>query len=326
MKIFITGATGFIGNNLLELFRSTEHQLFCLVRKTNPNIKKLSALGVKVFEGDVRDKASVMKGMIGCDWVINLANVYSFWEKDKSVFRTTNVQGTRHVMECALETRVSKVVHVSSVVIFGKPDDIPFNENSQPGPVKFSEYARTKFKGDQIAWELYAKKDLPLVVVYPGAVLGPGDPKASGAYVQGLVEKTLPARVFADTVLTWVHVKDVAEGIVKALEKPNNIGEKYILGNHRLSFREFNKMISEISGVALPLIKMPDFLSLSNAYLFTSISDVIKKPPIWGMSIDQMKTMQVGFSADGSKAERDLGIKYTPIRTALKEQISALKN
>lgn len=326
MKIFITGATGFIGKQVLEQLKKTNHELFCLVRKTSSSIERLRSSGVNVIEGDVRDKSSILQGMKGCDWVINLANIYTFWEPDKSVYKKTNVDGTRNVMECALETKVSKIVHVSSVVTYGKPTKIPFKEDSTPGPEKYSVYAQTKFEGDQIAWDLYKNKGLPLVVIYPGGVLGAGDPKSSGAYVSGLVKKTLPATVFKNSILTWVHVKDVAEGIIKAAEKPDNIGERYIIAKHQISLKDFNKMISEVSGVSLPFISMPDFMALSCAYMLTGISNLIKKPPIWGMSVAQMKTMKVGFQADGSKAEKELGITYTSIKTALEEQIAALRN
>ena len=112
MKIFITGATGFIGKQVLEQLRNTQHDIRCLVRKTNPNIQKLASSGVKVIVGDVLDKPAMFEGMTGCDWVINLANVYSFWEPDKSIFKVTNVDGTRNVMECGLEAKVSKIIHM----------------------------------------------------------------------------------------------------------------------------------------------------------------------------------------------------------------------
>jgi nucleoside-diphosphate-sugar epimerase len=324
MKIFITGATGFIGKQVLEILKASKHESVCLVRKTNPSIEKLKSDGIAVFEGDVRDKSSIMMGMQGCDWVINLANVYAFWVPDKSVFEATNVEGTRNVMECAIETGVSKVIHVSSVVSFGKPSDLPITENSKPGPERFSLYAKTKYKGDQIALDLHHKRNLPLIMIYPVAVIGPGDPKASGEYVSSLVRKKLPTTVFGNSVLTWVYVKDVAVAIIKALEKRNNIGEKYLIGKHQVSLKDINKMISRISGVSLPFIQMPDFLAISSAHLFTAISSITKKPPPWGMSVDQIKTMKEGFLANGVKAEKELGISYTSIEKALEEQIAAL--
>ena len=153
MKTFITGATGFIGTHLVKRLAQTEHKLFCLVRKTS-NLNRLKELGVTLIMGDVTDNDSLLEGMRGCDWVINLANIYSFWEPNKQIYSEVNIDGTRNVMECVLETGVSKVVHISTAGIYGKPAECPFTEESPVGPVRFSEYFRTKYEGDLIAWEL----------------------------------------------------------------------------------------------------------------------------------------------------------------------------
>ena len=108
-------------------------------------------------------------------------------------------------------------------------------------------------------------------------------------------------------------MKDVAQAIVNALEKENNIGEKYLIGNCRLKWKETNKMISETSGVPLPKINLPDIITMMNAYLLTGLANLIKKPPLWDMSVDQMKVMKAGFNVDGTKAEKELGLKYTSI-------------
>jgi len=263
--------------------------------------------------------------MTGCDWVINLANLYSFWEPHKSDYKKINVDGTRNVMECALEAGVSKVIHVSTVTIYGKPKETPFKEDSPVGSIRFSRYSQTKYEGDLIAWELYRNKKLPLVVIYPGAVLGAGDPKASGQYIRDFVRRKLPALVMEDSVLTFVHVADVAECIVRASAKPNNIGEKYIVGKYRLSFSELNQMIAEIANVPPPKFRLPDLLVRGNAYLLTAIANLIKKAPLWGMSVDQINIMRYGFRADGSKAERELGLVYTPIRSAVEEAVASFK-
>lgn len=279
-------------------------------------------MGATPVRGDVTDKDSLPEAMRGREWVINLANIYSFWEPNRRVFTDVNVEGTRNVMECALETGVSKVVHVSTTVVYGRPEDSPFIEESSVGPVRFSEYARTKYGGDVIAWELHEKKGLPLVMVYPGAVLGPDDPKATGQFIRDLMNRRLPAKVFQDSILTFVHVGDVAEAIVRAAEKENNLGEKYFVGKHQLSIGEVGEMVGQISGVPLPKISLPGFLVMVNATLLTWLANR-KKPPLYGMSVDQMRTMKQGLRFDGRKAERELGITYTPIRVALEEAIAS---
>jgi dihydroflavonol-4-reductase len=262
------------------------------------------------------------EGMKGCDWVAHLANVYDFWVPNSQVYRDVNVHGTRNVMECASEAGVSKVVHVSTCVVYGKPADEPYTEESPVGPIRFSEYAQSKYDGDLVAWKLYEESGLPLVMIQPGGVLGPGDTKASGQYVQNLIYGRMPGMVFPDSVLTWVHVRDVAEALARALEKEDNIGEKYLIGKHQLSLQEFGEMVSDISGVPLPKTRLPDSVVRINAALLTWLASLTKKPPMLGLSVDQIRTMKEGFRFDRSKAERELGITYTPIRTALEEAIA----
>jgi dihydroflavonol-4-reductase len=322
MKVFITGGTGFIGTHTVKRLAQTEHELHCLVRKTS-DTQLLRELGATLVTGDVTDRDSLLKGMKGCDWVVNMAALYSFWEPDRGLYRAVNVEGTQNVMECALDTHVSKVVHVSTVVTYGKPADRPFTEDCCAGSDRFSHYAQTKYEGDLVAWELYEKRGLPLVMVYPSGVVGPGDPKATGQYVQNLVHGRMPGRVLQDSIITFVHVRDVAEAIVRALEKEGNIGEKYFVCAEGISMRECDEMISEISGVPLPKLTMPDWMVVANAKLLTGLANLVKKPPMLGMSTDQIRTMKEGFQADGSKATSELGITYTPVRVAFEEAIES---
>lgn len=133
MRTFITGATGFIGSHLTERMSQTEHELYCLVRKTS-KVDRLKKMGATLVTGNVLDRDSLLKGMKGCDWLINLANIYSFWEPHRQIYKEVNIRGTRNVMECALEAGVSKVIHVSTMVIYGKPKNCPFTVESPAGP------------------------------------------------------------------------------------------------------------------------------------------------------------------------------------------------
>ena len=323
MNIFLTGGTGFIGRHTAELLSKTNHKVKLLIRNSSKR-HNINFPNIIFVEGDLSDKNSLIKGMKDCEAVINIAGHYTFWEANPKIYTDVNINGTRNVLESSLETGVKKVIHISTAGVFGKPNEQPFDEKSIPSEIKFSEYFRTKSEGDKIAWEFYEKRNLPLVVLYPVCVIGAGDTKASGRYLKDLINKKLPATIFNDEIFSFVYVKDVAQAIVSALEKENNIGEKYLIGDNRLKWGAINTMISEISGVRLPKIRMPNFLTMLNAYMLTGIANLIKKPPLWGMAIDQMKVMKAGFSVDGSKAERELGIKYTPISFALKEAIESV--
>jgi nucleoside-diphosphate-sugar epimerase len=259
--------------------------------------------------------------MKGCDWVINLANIYTFWEPNKQIYTDVNIEGTRNVMESALENSISKVLHVSTALIYGKPADIPFTEQSKVGRTRFSEYAQTKYEGDLIAWEMFERKKLPLVVVYPGMVVGPGNPKYGAQLVRNLVEQRMPVLGFANKTSFMAYVGDVADVIVRALVKEGNLGEKYLVGQ-QIAMGEFYQMISEISRVPLPKLSLPNSLAMVTAHFMTFMADLTKKQPMWGLAIDGMRTANNDLKGDGSKVERELGISYTSIRVALEEEIA----
>ena len=324
MKVFVTGGTGFIGSHLVERLAQDGHELYCLVRKTS-DVRLLEKVGATLITGDVTDKASMLEGMKGCDWVANLAATYETWVPDRQIYTDVNVDGTRNVMECVLEAGVSKVVHVSTSAIFGRPTDCPFTEQSPVGPVRFCEYAQSKYDGDLIAWDLHDRKGLPLIMIYPAAVLGSRDDKATGQYIQNLMRRRVPVRVFPDTIYTWVHVRDVAETIVRAFEKQGNIGEKYLVGKHQLTYQRLGEMVCDIARVPFPRIRLPDPLVRMCAAFLTWLAKLTRKPPVLGMSVDAIRMLGEDIRFDGSKAERELDISYTPIRTALEDAIGSYK-
>jgi len=321
VRVFVTGGSGFVGKSTVSRLVEGGHEVRCLVRRTS-RTSELEELGCELAYGDVTDKASVLDGMRGCEWVVHLANVYSFWEPDKSTYRKVNVEGTRNVMEAALEAGVSKVVHVSTLVVWGRPTQIPFDEETPIGPVRFTEYARSKYAGDKIVWEFHRERGLPVVVIYPGTVLGAGDPKSTGQYVRDLIERRVPGRIFEDTAWTFVHVKDVAEATVRALEREGNLGEKYLIGKHTLTMGELTRMVCEISGAPLPRRRLPGPVVMAGAMLATKVADLTGRPPFSGMSTDTMRNIKEGGVFDGSKAERELGLAYTPIREAIEEEVA----
>ncbi len=324
MRVFVTGGTGFVGKPTVRRLVESGHEVRCLVRRTS-RTSGLEALGCEFAYGDVTDKASVIEGTRGCDWVVNLANVYSWWEPDKGVYRRVNVEGTRNVMEATLEAGVSKVAHVSTFVVWGKPPQSPFDEQTPVGPERFTEYARSKYEGDLLVWELYRERDLPVVVLYPGTVLGADDPKSTGRLIRDLVEGRLPGRVLEDSAFTWVHVLDVAEAIVRALEKEGNSGEKYLIGKDILTIGELIRMVCEISGVPPPKRRLPTPAIMAGAALMTKVADLSGRPPLMGMSTDMMKNVKESVVFDGSRAERELGLTYTPIREAIEEEVVSLR-
>jgi dihydroflavonol-4-reductase len=324
MKIFISGATGFIGKALVKKLAGSGHEVCCLVRPTS-RVEALREAGFHLFTSNVNDPESLCLGMEGCDWVIHLATLYTMWHPEPVQFTRVNVEGTNNVMQAALQAGVSKVIYVSTAAVYGKPVDLPFNEESQPGPKLFSEYGRTKALANQLAWQFYHQHGLPLVVLYPGIVLGAGDYKPSGKYISDIIHRRVLATIFHHSTATYVYVGDVADAILHAAERQDTTGEKYLLGHAWLNGKEYVELIREVSGVSLPWFTFPDFMVMAASYFLTGFSAITRRPPPWGLSIDASWTLKMGFQYDGSKAERQLGISYTPIRQALSEAIASYR-
>ena len=320
MRILLTGATGFIGKRTVKRLSTTNHQLVLLVRKTS-RIDLLQQYKPKIMYGDVLDRPSLLDAMENIDCLVNLANVYSFWEVNKKNYWKINVDGTRNVMEAAIQSNIKKVIHISSQLVFGRPAEIPFTENSQPGTQKFSEYARSKYAGDCVVRELIKEHALSAIILYLAAVLGVGDPKETGRYMQNLLLHCLPMRIENDNKTTYVYVGDVAEAIYLTIVNDIPAGEEFIIGKYQLSFREINQLISKFAHISLPKYKSPPYLVFISAYFLTKWANLIKKQPYLDLSIDAVRTALTGTVSDGSKAEKELGLVYTPLDKVIKEII-----
>ncbi len=325
MNIFLTGATGFIGRYTARRLAAGGHSVTCLVRNA-ARLDGVAALpGVRVVTGDLSDRRALAAAMRGCECAINLAGQYAMWHPDPASFTRANVDGLRNLLDAAVESGVGKFVHVSTVAVYGKPADRPFTEDSAPGPRLFSAYARSKAAGEALAWQACREQGLPLVVVYPGICLGAGDDRASGQYIRLVLFRRTPSTIFHHSPATYLHVCDAAEGIARAAEKPGNAGEKYLLGRETLTGRQYADLIRACGGMRLPPFRLPDPVVLAASYLFTGLSALTRRPPLWTLSVDAGWTLYHGFCFDGSKAERELGLRYTPVRQAMQEAVDWMR-
>ena len=318
MNVFITGGTGFIGLHLARRLAAEGHTLRCLARPTS-RTAELRALGAEIITADLHDRPALTRAMQGCDWVFHLANLYAMWHPHPQEFYQTNVEGTRCVMEAALEAGVSKIVYLSTVAVWGKPASQPFNEDSQPGPRQFSAYGRSKAAGDRLVQQMVHERGLPVVTLYPGIVLGPGDDKPSGIYIQDLIRGKVPTPIFRRSIETYAAVQDVAEAALRAAERADTIGKRYLIGGERLNGMEYVRQICAAAGVRVPWMRLPDFFVIAAAYFFTLRSNLTGTPPPWGLSVDAAWTLYHGFNFNGSRAACELGFSYTPVRQALAE-------
>jgi dihydroflavonol-4-reductase len=322
--IAITGATGFVGRHVVErLLEAEDLNLRCLVRPTS-DLRALRAKGpaVSLVEGDVCDPNTLPPLVEGAWGVIHLAGYRDFWSRDRDLYYALNTTGAENVFEAALCAGVQKVVQVSTPLAFGMPAQIPFDEETPPGPHP-SDYARSKYQGDAIGWRLHRERGLPLTVVYLAAVIGAGDLRPT-MEVRRAVEKKLPALVGANTVYTYVHVRDAAEAIVRALLNPSTVGRRYLIGTERASTREYFELIGELADVPVPRLNVPERALIPLARALERVARYTGKRPV--LPVDILKTTAAGsLIFDGTRAKQELGMRYTPLREALREAIEEIQ-
>ncbi|MEM7434632.1 MAG: NAD-dependent epimerase/dehydratase family protein [Myxococcota bacterium] len=320
----MTGATGFVGRHVIErLLAEPDVRLRCLVRPTSDVSHLRGHEGrIELVRGDVV-RGEGLRGWAEGAWgVINLAGYRDFWSKRRSLYYDLNYTGAERVFRAALAADVKKLVQVSTPLAYGMPNELPFNEDTPPGPHP-SDYARSKYLADELAWKLHREEGLPLTAVHLAAVIGAGDPCPT-MEVERALNKRLPALVGADTTYTYVHVRDAAEAIVRALLSPRSLGRRYLIGTERATTREYFTIISELANVPVPRINLPEAPLIPIARALERLSALTGKRA--ALPVDILKTTAAGsLLFDGSRAKDELAMEYTPLRQALQEAIDEIR-
>lgn len=324
MQCFVTGASGFIGANLVHELIVRGHRVRALLRTTS-DLRGLAGADFERVEGDVSDRAKLVTAMRGCDWCFHVAASYHLWLQDYAPMYAANVEGTRNVIEVAAQAGCSRIVYTSTVGCIGLPKAengqvIPTDEITPVSEAQMSNhYKRSKWQAEVVAREL-AAKGLPVVIVNPSAPVGPRDvkPTPTGQVIVDFLNRAMPA--YLDTGLNWVHVRDVVVGHILAAEK-GRVGERYILGNAEgnWTMREAFAVLEEITGVRAPRMRIPYFVALGAAHVDEAISSFTDKPPKAPLAGVRMAKYKMFFNP--AKAIHELGLPQTSPKQALQDAV-----
>jgi dihydroflavonol-4-reductase len=318
MKALVTGATGFIGSNVARALLEHGFKVRALVRPQSDR-RNLEGLEVELAIGDVRDRDSIRKAMEGCELVFHVAALYSFWVRPRRLIYEINVEGTRNVLQAALEEGVERVVYTSSVAALGLPEGRrPADEETPVDPQKIiGDYKKSKYLAEQVALQ-FAEK-LPVVIVNPSFPVGPGDikPTPTGRVILDFLNQKMPA--YMETGMNVVDVEDVALGHLLAAER-GKIGERYILGGENLTMRQLLTLLAEITGLPAPKIRLPYYPILALSYINAAICALLPGcTPRMTPETIRMSRHYMFF--DPSKAIKELGFPQTPAREALRKAV-----
>ena len=325
MKCFVTGASGFIGANLVHELVARGHGVKVLLR-SGSDLRGLNGVEFQRVTGDLLDRKVLENGMENCDWCFHVAASYQLWMRNYSTMYAANVEGTRNVLEAAGKAGCRKIVYTSTVGCIGLPKKMdgkfsPTDElNLATEAQMTNHYKRSKFQAEMVAMDLFREKNLPVVIVNPSAPVGPRDvkPTPTGQVIVDFLNRKLPA--YLDTGLNWVHVRDVAVGHILAAEK-GRAGERYILGHAdgNWTMQEMLKVLEEISGLPAPKMKVPYWVALAAAHMDETISGFTGKPPKAPLAGVRMAKYKMWFNP--AKAIRELGLPQTPPKQALVDAV-----
>jgi dihydroflavonol-4-reductase len=319
VRVFITGATGFVGGHVARRYAAEGASLRLLTRQTS-RLDGLAGIDAEMVKGDLREPEKLRSALSGCDALVHVAADYRLWVREPKQMYAANVDGTRELLKLARETGVPRVVYTSSVATMGfKADGTIVNEDT---PVTLADmighYKRSKFLAEQEAIDA-AKAGQHVMILNPTTPIGDGDakPTPTGRIIVDFMNNKFPA--YVETGLNLVDVDEVARMHVVALDR-GTPGERYILGGENLTLKQILDRMSAITGLPSPTMKVPHAVAMVFAFFDESITGKLlgKEPRATVEAVRMGKKMMFASSA---KAERDLGFQIIPIYNAMRSAI-----
>lgn len=321
MKVFVTGATGFVGGHVARELAARGADLRLLVRRSS-NPANVEGLRADTVTGDLLEPEGLRSAVRGCEAVMHVAADYRLWVRDPDTMYRSNVEGTRGLLRIAREEGVQRFVYTSSVATMGfKTDGTIVDENT---PVSLDDmvghYKRSKFLAEQVAMEA-ARGGQPVIILNPTTPIGSGDwkPTPTGRIVVDFLNRKFPA--YVDTGLNLVDVAEVARTHADCLSPElGRPGERYILGGENLTLKQILDKMSAITGLPSPSAKVPHSVAMIFAFFDETITGkMLGKEP--RATVEAVRMGRKKMFASSAKAERELGFRVVPVYKALRNAI-----
>jgi len=314
-RVFLTGGSGLIGGALATRLVERGDELVALARSDAAE-RPLAALGARVVRGDTLDEEAMAAGMSGCALVYHVAGINTLCPEDPATLFHVNVRGAEAAVRAAARAEVPRVVLTSSAASLGESEGSVGSEDSTHRGSYLSVYERSKHEGELAAFAAARSAGVELVSINPSSVQGPGRTGGTGrimiAYLNGRL------RAFVDTNISIVDIADCVEGHLLGAER-GVAGKRYVLNGATVSAREALDIVAELSGVRNKVRILPPPVARSAGALIEAAFSVRgKQPPVCR---EMVRTLLHGHRYDGSRAARELGLRYTPVSETFQRTI-----
>lgn len=304
--ILVTGGTGFTGGHLCRRLANDGHQVRALVRDP-VKAQDLLEHGVEIAEGDLRDRQAVDRAARGVDLVYHIGALFRSENVSNQDMWDTNVLGTKNLLEAALKARVSRFVHCSTVGVHGDVKMPPATEEAPFSPG--DRYQASKLEAEVVVSDYMADGKLPIVVMRPAGIYGPGDVRFLKLF-RAVRNRTFVMLGSGLVYYQMIYIDDLVEGILLCGTKPQAVGNAYILaGDEIVTLSQLVELVAETLGAPAPRLRIP----FTPVYFAAVLCEVVFKPfgiqpPLFRRRVDFFRKNRA-FSAE--KAKRDLGFQPT---------------
>jgi nucleoside-diphosphate-sugar epimerase len=315
-KYFVTGATGFIGGEIVKQLIGRGHKVIALVRSPD-RAHMLKALGVEMHAGDITDRETLKAPMTGVDGVFHVAAWYKVGVTDPRIDQI-NVDGTRNVLKTMRTLEIPRGVYTSTVAVFSDTKGATPDETYRYEGNHLSEYDRTKWIAHYRVAVPKIEMGLPLTIVMPGLVYGPGDTSGMHTALVDLLRGRLPFTP-AKTAFCWAHVEDTARGHIQAMENGRS-GETYIIAGPRHSFEQAFDLAAAIAKVRAPLVHPGPYAMRAMAAAMSAAGRFVKLPP--ALTPEALRVLAgTTYLGSNDKAVRELGFAARPLEEGMAQTL-----
>jgi dihydroflavonol-4-reductase len=306
-RVFVTGASGFIGGALTTRLLERGDEVVGLAR-SDAAAEKVAARGAQVARGNLLDEQSIAAGMAGCDIAYHVAGVNSHCPHDPDMMLRVNVGGAVAAVRAAARAGIGRMVYTSSAASLGEPEGTVGTEDCPHRGSYLSVYDRSKHEGEQAVFAAAAESGVEVVAVNPSSVQGPPRTSGNGGIIIAYLNGKLPA--FVDTQVSVVDIQDTVEGHLLAAERGKS-GQRYVLNGATIPSLEALRIVSELSGVRDRVRMIPAPVARAAVAIAEAAYRLRGKTP--SVCRARVRTILHGHRYDGSRATRELGLEYTPV-------------